>query len=126
MKKNLDIKNVAIIILTILLVFFILFKKSPQGETNEDEIKRLQKENKELVNSNDSLKQANVRLDIKLDSIHKQVEKNKKLLEETQSQLDKLNKRRNETANNVYRLSASGVANSLTDYLERTKGTNNR
>ena len=126
MKKHLDAKTITILILTLILVFFILFKGTPESNDYEDEIEKLQKENKELLKNNDSLKQNNIELDLKIDSINKVVVKNERLIEKTQSELDKLNKKRNETTNNVYRLSASGVANSLTDYLERTKGSNNR
>jgi hypothetical protein len=124
MKTYFDSKTILIIILGMLLVFFIFFKKPPMVETHEMEIKKLQKENKLLKNNNDSLKVANFKLDGEIGIIRAKLTVNEKVLNDTQKQLDKLNKRRNETSIKVNGLSANGVASSLSDYLERTKGSN--
>lgn len=127
MKKLLDTKTIFIIILGALLVIMILARRSNNPTDYENEIKALHEQNDKLTLKNDSLKTANEKLDVYIKQINTQLVINQKLLNNTQSQLDNLNKRRNEIPNNVKRLSANGVASEFSKYLDkRTKSTSVR
>lgn len=75
-----------------------------------------------LVRKNDSLKNINIQLDKKIDSIRDDREILVKKLVIAKSEILIINKKRNEIPKYVNRLSANGVANELTKYLdEKTK-----
>ena len=105
----------------------ILARRSNNPTDYENEIKALHEQNDKLTFKNDSLKKANEKLDVYIKEINTQLVINQKLLNNTQSQLDNLNKRRNEIPNNVKRLSANGVASEFSKYLDkRTESTSVR
>ena len=127
MKKLLDAKTIFIIILGTLLVIMILARRTNDPTNYENEIKDLHEQNDKLSHSNDSLKVANQNLDKYIKEINTQLAANQVLLVNTQSQLDNLNRRRNEISNSVKRLSANGVASEFSKYLDkRTKSTSIR
>jgi len=127
MKKLLDAKSIFIIILGALLVIMILSRRANNPANYENEIKALHEQNDKLSHNNDSLKVANQNLDKYIKDINTQLVANQKLLTNTQSQLDKLNRRRNEIPNSVKRLSANGVASEFSNYLDkRTKSSSIR
>jgi len=127
MKKLLDAKTIFIIVLATLLVIMIVARRSNNPTDYENQIKALHEQNDKLLHNNDSLKAVNGKLDIYIQEINKQLVANQKELAKTQSQLDNLNKRRNEIPNSVKRLSANGVASEFSKYLDkRTKSTSVR
>ena len=127
MKKLLDAKTIFIIILGALLVIMILARRTNDPTNYENEIKALHEQNDKLSHSNDSLKVANQNLDKYIKEINTQLAANQVLLANTQSQLDNLNRRRNEIPNSVKRLSANGVASEFSKYLnKRTKSSSVR
>ena len=127
MKKLLDTKTIFIIILATLLIIMILARRSNNPTDYENQIKALHEQNDKLLHNNDSLKAVNGKLDLYIQEINTQLVANQKQLAKTQSQLDNLNKRRNEIPNSVKRLSANGVASEFSKYLDkRTKSTSIR
>lgn len=123
--KKIDIKSWFIIILGIALVISFFFGQKNHIDTNKDEIKELHDSNDRLSLKNDSLKNANNELDSEILEINKQLIINSNKLSITQIELDKLKKRKNETYTHVNNLSANGVANAFSDYLN-TKSPNTR
>ena len=78
-----------------------------------------------LMRKNDSLNDINKRLTIKIDSIKVETEILKQKSISLDSTLKKINKNRNEIPNYVKRLSANGVSDEFTKYLnEKTKSRN--
>jgi len=123
--KKIDIKSVFIVILAIGLIFSFLIGQRSKIDYKKDELKTLHDSNELLISKNDSLLTVNTVLDRKIASINLIIEQNNKKLSETQSQLEKLKKKRNEVSNNVNSLSANGVSNAFSDFLNKnTKSTN--
>lgn len=117
-----DIKNMLIILLSIIVVGMFLFGKNVIDK-HAAEIKILQTENTTLLNKNESLKKDNDKLDIILGQIDLKLSQNNKDTDAVLSELDKLNGKKNEIPNYVNSLSANGTADALAKYLEnRTKG----
>lgn len=124
--KKLDIKNIFIIILGFGLIISFFIGQKSNINYKKDELKSLHDSNELLSKKNDSLLTINSILDKKIALINVLIEQNNKKLSETQSQLDKLKKKRNEVSNHVNNLSADGVSNAFSDFLDKTtKSTNN-
>jgi len=125
--KKIDIKSVFIVILAIGLIFSFLIGQRMNINYKKDELKSLHKSNEQLLRKNDSLLTVNTVLDQKISQITLLVEQNNKNLSKTQSQLEKLKKKRNEVSSNVNIMSANSVSNAFSDILNKsTKSTNNR
>jgi hypothetical protein len=125
--KKLDIKSWFIIILGVALCVSFWFGQKNDIDDHADEIEALHASNTALLKTNDSIKIANIKLDEKIADINIQLLANSVKLANTQSELDKLKKQKNETTIRVNGLSANGVSNAFSEYLkDRTKSTNNR
>jgi cell division protein FtsB len=119
-----DLKTIFIFILGGLLILAVIFNQKKIG-SDESVIKDLHAKSDSLVKNNEELKEANKKLDSAIFIINQQLVVNKEKLDKTQKQLQDLNNKRNEISTNVNRLSANGVANAFTDYLDkRTKSSN--
>lgn len=119
-----DLKTIFIFILGGLLILAVIFNQKKIG-SDESIIKDLHAKSDSLVKNNEELKEANKKLDSAIFIINQQLVVNKEKLDKTQKQLQDLNNKRNEISTNVNRLSANGVANAFTDYLDkRTKSSN--
>lgn len=119
-----DIKTIFIFILGGLLILAVIFNQNKQT-SNDSLIKELHAKSDSLVKNNEELKEKNKKLDSAIFIINQQLVVNKEKLDKTQEQLQDLNNKRNEISTNVNRLSANGVANAFTDYLnKRTKSSN--
>lgn len=121
--KSLDIKTIAIIVLGIALVISFLFGQKSHIDTHKDEIANLHKLNSSISSKNDSLVNVNKSLDMVINEINKKLNDNSNKLANTEIELDKLKKRKNEIPTYVNNLSANGVSNAFSNYLE-TKGSN--
>ena len=120
-----DIKTIFIFILGGLLILAVIFNQK-KYVTNETILEDLHNKTTILETTNKSLKEANKKLDSTIFIINKELIVNKAKLDKTQKQLQELNNKRNEISCNVNRLSANGVSNAFTEYLDkRTKGSNN-
>lgn len=105
-----------------LLIFMLIMTLSDKPIDNNDKLHELMEQNSVLYRKNDSLVDMNKYLDVKIDSIKKEKEILNVKLVNTKSEILIINKKRNEIPNYVKRLSANGVANELTKYLdEKTK-----
>jgi outer membrane murein-binding lipoprotein Lpp len=123
--KTFDMKTIFIFILGGLLILAVIFNQKKQG-SNDSLIKELHAKSDSLVKNNEELKEKNKKLDSAIFIINKELIVNKAKLDKTQNQLQDLNKKRNEISSNVNRLSANGVSNAFTDYLnKRTTSSNN-
>jgi cell division protein FtsB len=123
--KKFDIKTWAIIILGAALCISFWFGQKNNIGDNKDEIQALHENNDSLKKSNDSLRKANTQIDAEIAAITKILNANDVKLAATQIELDKLKKRKNETFTHVTNMSANGVSNAFTDYLN-TKSPNHR
>lgn len=122
--KNIDIKTIFIFILGGLLILAVIFNQK-KYVTDETILDDLHNKTTILETTNKSLKEANKKLDSTIFIINQELVVNRIQLDKTQKQLQELNKKRNEISTNVNRLSANGVANAFTKYLDkRTKGSN--
>lgn len=124
--KKLDFKTIVIVILGACLIISFLFKQKSNINIHEDELKKLHVENSSLVKKNDSLLMINKELDKKILSIDKELQANQVKLDETTNQLERLTNRKNEIPTYINNLSANGVSNEFSKYLENTKGSNTR
>jgi len=122
--KKIDLKTWVIIALGIALIISFFFGQKNTISVDKNAIDKLHKENELLLKSNDSLSVVNKNIDSKIKIINNKLDSNAIKLANTQSELDKLKKRKNETIIYVNRLSANGVSNAFSDYL--TKSTNSR
>ncbi len=119
-----DVKTIFIFILGGLLILAVIFNQRSSG-SNASVVKELHEKTAVLEKSNEELKEANKKLDSSIFIVNQELVKNRAQLDKTQKQLQDLNNKRNEISNNVNRLSANGVANAFTKYLDkRTKGSN--
>lgn len=125
--KKIDLKTIIIFILGALLIIGFIFTQNGFKNDSEAVIKNLHEKTLSLEKENEDLKQANIKLDSSISVVNKELAIDKEKLAKTQLQLQELNKKRDEISSNVNRLSANGVANAFSDYLDkRTKSTNNR
>lgn len=119
METKYDFKTIFIIVLAVgLIISFIANQKSTPTQYKAD-IERLEKANAKLATENDSLNSVNKSLDVRICVLQGKVKINEVKLASTQSQLNKLNKKRHEIPSNVNRLSANGVADAFTKYLDK-------
>tara|TARA_B100001287_G_scaffold275813_1_gene284545 strand:- start:5051 stop:5431 length:381 start_codon:yes stop_codon:yes gene_type:complete len=125
LKINIDLKAILILSLAVALVLSLIFRPSVPIEEYEEEISVLQKQNKKLLISNDSIIKANIKLQKEIDVILYAIDSTKVVLRETEDKLKKLEKKRNEVSNIVDNMDSDGVTNTISDYLQR-RGQNNR
>jgi predicted exporter len=125
LKVNIDLKAILILSLAVALVLSLIFRPSVPIEEYEEEISVLQKQNKKLLISNDSIIKANIKLQKEIEVILYAIDSTKVVLKETENKLEELEKKRNEVSNIVDNMDSDGVTNTLSDYLQR-RGQNNR
>ncbi len=123
--KKIDIKIIAIIVLGIALIISFMFGQRSKIDTKKEDITILHDNNADLAHKNDSLKQVNLRLDNQISEINKILESNTKQITQTQIELDKLKKRKNEIPTYVNALDADGVANAFSNYLKAKSPSSN-
>ena len=125
LKINIDLKVILILSLAVALVLSLIFRPSVPIEEYEEEISVLQKQNKKLLISNDSIVKANIKLQKEIEVILYAIDSTKVVLRETENKLEELERKRNEVSNIVDNMDSDGVTNTLSDYLQR-RGQNNR
>jgi len=119
--EKLTLKNIVIIILSIALLLSFYLAQNKRLNYNEKEIK-------ELHNANDSISKINERLTNMNTILKTRIKNNKILLEEnkikiieSEKKIDNLIHEKNKIYNSVYRMSASDVSKSFTNYLNERK-----
>ena len=120
-----NIQLVFIIILAVALILSLLSKPSTPIDTYEDEINLLNKQNKELRLSNDSLSLANSKLQNEINIILYAIDSTEVILKETETKLAALEKKRNEIPSIINNMDSDDVTNNISDYLKRRGKGNN-
>lgn len=121
--KKLDLKTIIILVLGVALIISFFFGQKNNIDTHTDEISILHKKNAELIIKNDSINAVNVKIDAVISVINKELIDNNKALATSQKELQNLKKKQNEIPTYVKHLSANGVANAFSDFLN-TKSSN--
>lgn len=116
---KLGVKDIFIIILCVGLVISFIMGQKKTIDYRKGEIERLHEENKKLTNINDSLIFANKEIDNQFNELVNLIDEQDRKLIATQSQLNKLKKKRDEIPTYVNYLSANDVADELSAYIER-------
>ena len=121
LKGKLDIKMIFILVLGAALLLSWLFRPAKKIDMYEDELKVLNEQNDSLIIYNGNLKTVN-------DSLKGENIKIVQAIDSTQVELDKSSDRINDLENGkgkvsgyVNTLSADGVANGLSEYLNNRK-----
>ena len=84
LKINIDLKAILILGLAVALVLSLIFRPSVPIEEYEEEISVLQKQNKKLLISNDSIIKANIKLQKEIDVILYAIDSTKVVLRKTE------------------------------------------
>ena len=118
-KFDIDIKSIFILILGAAVILLLLFRPTKEIDIHEEEILILKNQNKILLQNNDSLSTANVRLIEDIIVLEENVEQINDKLENSNKQINILKKKKNEIHTNVIIMDANDVTNNLADYLKR-------
>jgi peptidoglycan hydrolase CwlO-like protein len=121
MLSKLDIKTIVILVLLGVVIVSFIFRPSKPIEMYEDEIILLNKKNKQLSQSNDSLELVNNQLDKEIEGYLNEIDSTQLLLDENKEKITELEDGKNKVSGYVNSLNADGVTESLTDYLNRRK-----
>ena len=116
---NIDLKSILIIALGVALVLSFIFRPSVPIEEYEEEITILQRQNKKLLISNDSIVKANIKLQKEIDVILYAIDSTTVVLRKTENKLEELERKRNEVSNIVDNMDSDDVTNTISDYLKR-------
>jgi len=126
LKKFLDIKNIIIIILTILVVWMIVFRKSnDSNELSVYKVQKLEEENHSLEEKNEELIRLVNEMTVDIIEISNNTLQKERQLNNIDNKLKELLKRKDEIRDNIDTLDNVGVANAFTDYIQRRSQINN-
>ena len=114
-----NIQLVFIIILAVALILSLLFRPQTPINTYEDEINDLRNQNTLLLLSNDSINNINNKLQEEINTILYTIDSTKIILEETETKLADLEKKRNEIPNIISHMDSDDITNNISDYLKR-------
>jgi septal ring factor EnvC (AmiA/AmiB activator) len=117
-KKYLDIKTIFILVLATALILSFIFRPSKKIDNHQTERELIEKENKRLRNSFDSLSNVNKEIDKYRKLIADSLNEVAIELSKSKDKIKNLEKRRNENNNTVRNLNANGVADEFSKYLE--------
>lgn len=120
-KGKIDIKIIFILVLATLLILSFIFRPSKSIDNYEDKINQLKEQNDSLLLNNDSLKLANSKLDIEIEKLLNDIDSTQAKLDETNNRIISLENGKNKVSGRVNKLNADGIANSLSDYLNRSE-----
>jgi hypothetical protein len=116
--KKIDVKTIIILILAGGLIISFMFGQKSVIDEHKVEIKKMHEENSRMILRNDSLFKYNTKIEAEMLLINKKLKENEVFIANTQLQINKLNKRKNEVSNHVNNLSAISLSNGFTDYLQ--------
>jgi len=118
-KSKIDIKTIFILVLGAAVILLLLFRPSKEINTHEEEILILKTQNKVLLQDNDSISTINIELMNDVVILEEDVEEINIKLEDSNKEIVKLKRKKNEIPSNVIIMDANDVTNHLADYLER-------
>lgn len=114
-----DKKDIGIIVLGVLLILSFIFRPSKGIDTYEDEINNLKIANETLKNNNDSLLIINGTLSAEIKELMTNIDSTQTALANTEDKINDLENGKGKVSGYVNTLNADGVANELTNYLNR-------
>ncbi len=118
-KFDIDIKTIFILVLAAAVILLLLFRPTKEINTHEEEILMLENQNKILLQDNDSLSSINIKLIEDVIILEEDVDEINVKLKDSNKEIDKLKKKKNEIHSNVIIMDANSVTNNLADYLRR-------
>jgi peptidoglycan hydrolase CwlO-like protein len=118
-KEKIDIKVIFILVLAGALVLSFIFRPSKEIDTYENEINALKEQNEKLLNNNDSLKSANDELSARNEELLQSIDSTKAEMVRKDREIYKLEDAKGKVSDRVRSLDANGVAESLTEYLDK-------
>ena len=118
-KSKIDIKTIFILVLGVAVILLLLFGPSKEINTHEEEILILKTQNRILSQDNDSISSINIKLMKDVVILEEDVEEINVKLEDSNKEIDKLKRKKNEIPSNVIIMDANDVTNNLADYLKR-------
>ena len=114
-----------VVLFLITLGYFIFNKNNNNVDTHKNQIDSLNTDISKLNKKIDSIKLLKTKLTFSIDSINKKVSDNEYELFKTKNELDNLKKQKNEKHTYINDLSANGLANDFSKYLDsKSKGSN--
>lgn len=119
MKSKLDIKTIFILVLAGALILSFIFRPSNDTDMYKDELKVLKLSNQKLINENDSIKLNNIKLNEEIQELIIDIDSTQAVLFDTEDRLKELEDGKGKVSGHVSNLDADGIAESLTDYLNR-------
>ena len=119
MKNKIDIKIIFILILAIALILSFVFRPSNKIDMHEDSFNKLELDNIKLKNNYDSVKLDNVKLKEEIRELIMNIDSTRAELFDTEYRLKELEDDKDEVSGHVSTLDADGIAESLTEYLNR-------
>jgi chromosome segregation ATPase len=118
-KSKIDIKTIFILVLGVAVILLLLFGPSKEINTHEEEILILKTQNRILSQDNDSISSINIKLMKDVVILEEDVEEINVKLEDSNKEIDKLKRKKNEIPSNVIIMDANDVTSHLADYLKR-------
>lgn len=122
--NNIKIKDILIIILTILSIVLLLafiFKPSKSVITNQDIIDSLNIENRNLIIFNDSIIEYNIILNQKIDSIDNAIDSINLELYKANYRIDTFKNKKNEISNRIDTISSNELKREFSEFFSRRK-----
>ena len=124
--KNLDIKSWFIVILGLLLCVSIWIGQKNNIDSKKEAIDLLNKSNKTLENSNDSLMKLNETLDEEIVKKTVLIDINNDKIVEIQTKIDSLKYEKNKITIGVRNMSANDISRSFSNYLDKRTAKSKR
>ncbi len=119
MKSKIDIKLIFIFVLAGALILSLIFRPSNEIDMHEDELKQLELSNQKLQNENDSIKLDNIKLNEEVQELIIDIDSTQAALADTEDRLNDIENDKGKVSGYVNTLDADGIAESLTEYLNR-------
>ena len=119
MKNKIDIKIIFILILAIALILSFVFRPSKVIDVHKDSFNKLKLDNIKLKNNNDSIKLVNKEISKEIEELIISIDSTNKVLVNTENRLNDLENEDGKVSDYVRGLDADGVAESITEYLNR-------
>jgi hypothetical protein len=122
--KNLNIKDILIIVLatlSIVLLLAFIFKPSKTIVTNQDIIDSLNIENKNLMIINDSIIKYNIVLNKKIDSIDREIDSIESELDKANYRIDTFKKNKDEISIRIDTISSDDLKRAFSEFFSRRK-----
>lgn len=122
--NNIKIKDILIIILTILSIVLLLafiFKPSKSVITNQDIIDSLNIDNRNLIIFNDSIIEYNIILNQKIDSIDNAIDSINLELYKANYRIDTFKNKKNEISNRIDTISSNELKREFSEFFSRRK-----